>query len=226
MPELDAAAVSVEETTPGSVRYLNLAEIPFVLGGQTFPVPPRSMRLTQSIKVDEVDIPKKSGKVKQPTGFENVEIAVELEVCHEEDGTGAVVVPAQDRVRVLQRLYRESGDSLPKPLDIVSPLTELAGVKQVLIQSLEIGLPSDLDYYPVSMVLTEYQSIRTQLEAAAAAAGAQDGAADQGAEAIEGDATLNRELGYVRDQFNEGLEAGSGVETPSEDGVAPPAVPE
>lgn len=225
MPEPDAA-VSIEETSPGSVRYLNLAEIPFVLGGQTFPVPPKAMRLTQSIKVDEVDIPEKSGKVKQPTGFENVEITVELEICHLEDGTGAVVTTAQDRVRVLQRLYRESGDALPKPHDIVSPLTDLAGVKQVLIQTLEIGLPNDLDFYPVTMTLTEYQSIKAQLDAQARAEAAKKQAQEEGADAIEGNETLNRELGYVRDQFNEGLEAGSGVEAPSEDGVAPPAVPE
>lgn len=223
MAELNQIA-SVEETTPGSINYRNLAEIPFVLGGMTFPVPPKAMRVTQSIKLDEVDIPKKSGKVKQPTGYENAEISVELEVCHEEDGLGGVVQTAQDRVRILQRLYRESADALPKPHDLVSPLTDLIGVRQVLITNIEVGQPSDMDYHPVSLTLVEYQSIKTQLEQQAAAQAAGDAAADEGAEAIEGDENLNENLGYVRDQFDAGLAEGSGVEAPGTDGITPPEV--
>ena len=73
------------------------------------------------------------------------------------------------------------------------------------------------DWIPVHLVLTEYESVKTQLANQAAGAGASDDAAAEGAEAIEGNAELNHELGYVRDQFNAGMEEGSGTDTPSED---------
>ena len=216
--------VAVEEVSTGITEVRNLAEIPFMLGGLTFPVPPRGMRITQSIKMDEVDIPKKSGKVKQPTGYENAKITVELDICNEESATGRVITTALERVRTMQKLFRKSSDALPEPYEIVSPLTEMVGVKQVLILEIEVTQPESLDYYPVTFTLEEYNSIKTQLEHAAASKEAADGAADAGAEAIEGDDRLNRELGYVRDQFNAGMSAGVGVEAPGDDTQTPPEV--
>ena len=206
-----------QEATAAGSQLRNLSEIPFLLGGLTFIVPPKAMTVKQAIKVDEVSIPKKSGKVRHVTGYEPAEITVELEVCDEEGLDGTLVQPALERLRVLQRLFRDGRASLPKAVEIVSPLTDLIGIRQVFIQELTADEDGTFDWIPVHLVLTEYESVKTQLENQAAGAGASDDAAAQGAEAIEGNAELDHELGYVRDQFNAGMEEGSGAEAPSDD---------
>ncbi|MDP2361938.1 MAG: hypothetical protein Q8O14_14510 [bacterium] len=207
----------LDEATAAGSQLRNLAEIPFMLGGLTFIVPPKAMTVKQAIKVDEISIPKKSGKIRQVTGYEAAEITVELEVCDEEGLDGVLVQPAIERLRVLQRLFRDGRASLPKAVEIVSPLTDLMGIRQVYIQELTADEDGTFDWIPVHLVLTEYESIKTQLEHAAAASAASNDAAAEGAEAIEGNEELNRELGYVQDQFNAGMADGAGTETPGED---------
>jgi hypothetical protein len=199
----------------GSVTR-NLTEIPFSLGGLVFPVPPRAMQVKQAIKIDEVKIPKKSGSIRQPTGYESTEITVDLELVPEESLDGTLITTPLDRLRPLQKLFRDGRASLPKPVEIISPLTDLFGIRQVLIQELAADEDGESNWIPVHLVLVEFESIKTQLEHQAASAGASDDAAAQGAEAIEGDENLDRNLGYVRDQFNDGLAEGSG-EAPGDD---------
>ncbi len=207
----------LQEATAAGSLLRNLSEIPFMLGGLTFIVPPKAMTVKQAIKVDEVSIPKKSGKVRHVTGYEPAEITVELEVCDEEGLDGVLVQPALERLRILQCLFRDGRAALPTAVEIVSPLTDLIGIRQVFIQELTANEDGTFDWIPVHLVLTEYESVKTQLENQAAGAGASNAAAAQGAEEIEGNEELNRELGYVRDQFNAGMEEGSGAEAPSED---------
>ncbi len=231
MPDGGPVGLAAEETqlveeaqAAGSVTR-NLTAIPFVIGGLTFPVPPRAMKVKQEIKVDEADIPKKSGKVLQPTGYKPAEISVQLEIVPEEAGDGSVITSPMERLRPLKQLFRDGRASVPKPVSIVSPLTDLYGIRQVLIREMEADEDGDGDWIPVSLVLTEFESIKTQLENQAAAAAAANDAALEGAEAIAGSEELDRQLGYVRDQFNEGLTEGQGVETP-EDDVAEPVITE
>jgi hypothetical protein len=193
----------------GSVTR-NLTQIPFSIGGLVFPVPPRAMQVKQSIKIDEVKIPKKSGSIRQPTGYESSEITVDLELVPEESLDGTLITTPIERLRPLQKLFRDGRASLPKPVEIISPLTDLFGIRQVLIQELTSDEDGESNWIPVHLVLVEYESIKTQLEHQAAAAGASDDAAAQGVEEIEGDENLDRNLGYVRDQFNEGMVEGSG----------------
>ena len=199
----------------GSVTR-NLTQIPFSIGGLVFPVPPRAMQVKQSIKIDEVKIPKKSGSIRQPTGYESSEITVDLELVPEESLDGTLITTPIERLRPLQKLFRDGRASQPKPVEIISPLTDLFGIRQVLIQELTADEDGESNWIPVHLVLVEYESIKTQLEHQAAGASASDDAAAEGEEAIEGDENLDRSLGYVRDQFNEGLSEGSG-EGPADD---------
>ena len=199
----------------GSVTR-NLTQIPFSIGGLIFPVPPRAMQVKQSIKIDEVKIPKKSGSIRQPTGYESSEITVDLELVPEESLDGTLITTPIERLRPLQKLFRDGRASLPKPVEIISPLTDLFGIRQVLIQELTADEDGESNWIPVHLVLVEYESIKTQLEHAAATSAASAAAADESAEAIEGDENLDRNLGYVRDQFNDGMAEGSG-EAPGDD---------
>ena len=214
-PPTQEQALVEQAQAAGSVTR-NLTEIHFSLGGMVFPVPPRAMQVKQTIKIDEVKIPKKSGTLRQPTGYESAEITVDLELVPEESLDGTLITSPLERLRPLQKLFRDGRASLPKPVEIISPLTDLFGIRQVLIQELTADEDGESDWIPVRLVLVEYESIKTQLEHQAAAAGAADDAAAEGAEAIEGDENLDRNLGYVRDQFNDGMSEGSG-EAPADD---------
>ena len=89
---------------------------------------------------------------------------------------------------------------------------------------MEVGQPSDLDFYPVSMTLVEFHSIKTQLEQLATQREVEDTTGQLATEEIEGDERLKVQLGYVRDQFSEGFEVGSGLETLGDDTIVPPGV--
>ena len=221
-PPISLSPVSAQEQdfidqgqAAGSVTR-NLTQIPFSIGGLIFPVPPRAMQVKQSIKIDEVKIPKKSGSIRQPTGYESSEITVDLELVPEESLDGTLLTTPIERLRPLQKLFRDGRASLPKPVEIISPLTDLFGIRQVLIQELTADEDGESNWIPVHLVLVEYESIKTQLEHAAATSAASAAAADESAEAIEGDENLDRNLGYVRDQFNDGMAEGSG-EAPGDD---------
>lgn len=219
-PVTEEEALYQDGLAAGSVTR-NLTAIPFVIGGLTFPVPPKGMVVKQAIKIDEVSIPKKSGKILQPTGYEPAEITVELELVPEEGSDGVLITSPIERLRPLQKLFRDGRASVPVPVEIVSPLTDLLGIRQVLIRELTANEDGDLIWIPVTLVLQEFESIKTQLEHQAAAAGASNEAAAQGAEEIAGNEDLDRELGYVRDEFNAGLAEGQGADAPSADQDAP-----
>lgn len=232
-PPISLSPVSAQEQdfidqgqAAGSVTR-NLTQIPFAIGLDpdpkmlmVFPVPPRAMQVKQSIKIDEVKIPKKSGSIRQPTGYESAEITVDLELVPEESLDGTLITSPIERLRALQILFRDGRASLPKPVYIVSPLTDLIGIRQVLIQELTADEDGESNWIPVHLVLVEYESIKTQLEHQAASAVASSEAGQQGAEAIEGDENLDRNLGYVADRWDAGLEAGSG-EPPAQDTDTP-----
>lgn len=215
-PVTEEEALVQDGFAAGSITR-NLTAIPFVIGGLTFPVPPRGMSVKQAIKIDEVSIPKKSGKILQPTGYEPAEITVELELVPEETLAGTVITSPIERLRPLQKLFRDGRASVPMPVEIISPLTDLLGIRQVLIRELTASEDGESNWIPVSLVLQEFESIKTQLEHQAAAAGASSEAAAQGAEEIAANEDLDRELGYVRDQYNAGLAEGQGAEDPSAD---------
>lgn len=202
--------------TAGSVTR-NLTEIPFSLGGLVFPVPPRAMQVKQAVKIDEVKIPKKSGSIRQPTGYESAEITVDLELVPEESLDGTIITAPIERLRPLQKLFRDGRASLPKPVEIISPLTDLFGIRQVLIQELTSDEDGESNWIPVHLVLVEYESIKTQLEHQAASAAASTAAGQEGADTIQANGALDRQLGYVRDQFNAGLQEGSTGEAPGDD---------
>lgn len=215
-PVTEEEALVQDGQLAGSITR-NLSGIPFVIGGLTFPVPPKGMKVKQAIKIDEIEIPKKSGKLRQPTGFENAEITIDLELVPEEAGNGTTITTPIERLRPLQKLFRDGRASVPVPVEIVSPLTDLMGIRQVLIQELEAEEDGEYNWIPVHLVLVEYESIKTQLEHQAAAAAAGNDAANQGAEEIAGNEELDQELGYVRDQFNAGMNEGQTGETPGTD---------
>ncbi len=200
-------------------QLVNEEQIECMIGSVTLPVPPRSMRIKQALKIDEIEIKGRSGKVKQPVGYQDSEIILELEICDREEG-GKVVETARERFEQVQGLFRPSREALPEPQEIVSTLTDACGIRQVLIKEIEVH-DNELDYISCTLQLTEFESVENQLKTQAQEQEAADEAEAKGEEAIAGDEKLNEALGnpeddYLNRQYEQGKTDAMGEEYPGE----------
>ena len=200
-------------------QLVNEEQIECMIGGVTLPVPPRSMRIKQALKIDEIEIKGRSGKVKQPVGYQDSQITIELEICDREEG-GKVVETARERFEQVQGLFRSSREALPEPQEIVSTLTDACGIRQVLIKEIEVH-DNELDYISCTLHLTEFESVENQLKTQAQEQEAAAEAEAKGEEAIAGDEKLNEALGnpeddYLRRRYEQGKSDAMGEEYPGE----------
>ena len=197
----------------------NTEQIECMIGDLVLPVPPRRMRIKQALKIDEIEIKGRSGKIKQPIGYQDSQITIDLEICNKEE-EGNVVETARERFEQIQKLFRESRESLPEPKEIVSTLTDSCGIRQVLIKEIEVH-DNELDYISCTLHLTEFESVENQLKTQAQEQEAASEAGQRGEEAIAGDEKLNEALGnpeddYLNSRFEQGKTDAMGEEYPGE----------
>lgn len=86
MPEFQNDGFQV--VTLGAVKEGGEPDIANVLF--RFPVPHQQMSVRQIVNVDEVDVPRRSGRVKQAVGYQDTEISISLTLVDEEDRAGNV----------------------------------------------------------------------------------------------------------------------------------------
>ncbi|MBC8204966.1 MAG: hypothetical protein H8E87_05595 [FCB group bacterium] len=184
------------------------------IGDLVLSIPPRQMKIKQTLKIDEIEIPGRSGKVKQPVGYEDSEISIELEISHQEIGL-QVVKTAEDRFREIQALFRPSPDTIQSPVPIVSSLTEACGIEQVLIKDLELHDDPEYDYIVCTLTLTEFDSIANQLLEQAQTQEAAEQAAQEAEENMP-EELKNPPDNYLVDQFNSGKANAMGEDYPGE----------
>jgi len=171
------------------------------------PVPPRRMRIKQSLKIDEIEIKGRSGKIKQPIGYKDAQITIVLEICNKEEG-GIVIETARERLEQVQRLFRSSREAIQEPQEIVSTLTDACSIRQVLIKEIEVH-DNELDFISCTLQLTEFESIENQLKAQTQELASADEAEEKGVEAIAGDEKLDEVLDnpdddYLKDKYEQG----------------------
>jgi len=140
----------------------NERAVDVMLGDLVLPVPPRKMRIRQAAKIDEIEVPGRNGKVKQAVGYESAEISLQLEVCDREVG-GAVIETAKARVETLTALFKPEQTAVPQVVPIVSELTELFRVRDVLIRDIEVAENADFGHYDVTITLSEFDSSENQV---------------------------------------------------------------
>ena len=143
-----------------------------------FPVPHQQMSIRQAVKVDEVDIPGRSGKVKQAVGYEDTEIKISLTLVDEEDRAGNVVKSALDQFKELQDAFRDRSDpvaeagsnvssvsyAVPTIFSIQSRLTDACGIKTVLFKGLDISDVAGESTLSAQIDLAEFEPIARQVE--------------------------------------------------------------
>ena len=143
---------------------------------------------------------------KQPVGYEDAEVTIELELCDREEGD-AVAETARERLEKLQKLFRASREALPQPLEIVSTLTEACGIRRALFKELEVH-DNELNFISCTLQLTEFESVETH-RLQASGIGHQDGTEPQSPEVKSGESKLNEALGnpeedYLIRQYDQG----------------------
>jgi len=180
----------------------NLA-VEVMLGDLVLPVPPRRMRIRQAAKVDEVDVPGRNGKVKQAVGYESADITLQLEICDREVG-GKVVETARERVRTLTALFKPEQTAIPQVVPIVSELTELLRVRDVLIRDVEVAENADYGHYDMTITLAEFES--RENEASGTLAGGSSGGS--GTDGTDGESGGSEDSEVSA--FERGFEAGHG----------------
>jgi len=174
MPETRNQGFQV--VTLGAVKADGTPDIANILF--SFPVPHQQMSVKQEVKIDEVDVPGRSGKVKQAVGYEDTEVGLTLTLVDREDRSGAVVHSALDQLKELQAAFRDRSDpvgeagtkpsaaprGVPTIFSIQSRLTDACGIKTVLFRGLEVNEIAGDTALEVSITLVEFEPVARQIE--------------------------------------------------------------
>ena len=171
----------------GSVKSDGTPDIANILF--RLPVPHRRMSIRQAIKIDEADVPGRSGKIKQPVGYDDTEIKIDILLVDEDpqgeslvirrpDGTWGVVRSAREQLEELQRAFRDRSEPVvrgsrasasaaryvPTIFSIQSPLTDSCGIKTVLFQNLSVQDVEGTTDLTVRISLVEFEPVAAQVE--------------------------------------------------------------
>ena len=133
-----------------------------------FPVPHGQMRVRQEVRIDEVEAPGRSGKIKQAVGYQDSEINIGLKLYSDDGSTSSPQAgkTALDKYTVLQDAFRkrDNADSLPRVFSIQSPLTDACRIQTVLFKGLEIADAEGTDQLEVTVSLTEFEPIEAAVD--------------------------------------------------------------
>ncbi|MDR3561910.1 MAG: hypothetical protein P4N59_10815 [Negativicutes bacterium] len=132
------------------------------LGNSILPGIFASMEVYGKLKIDEKQVPGSSGKRKQPLGFDDAEIALKLRL--QSDNNSDCYTKAQQIVGIFHTV-----DSQAKPYvyRIVSKLTDMWNIREVLFEDLRMVDDNKDDTLRVDITLTEYRPALVLAEAKA-----------------------------------------------------------
>ena len=199
MPEIRNEEFQV--VTLGAVKPDGTPDIANVLF--RFPVPHQQMSIKQSVKVDEVDIPGRSGKIKQAVGYEDTEVTINLTLVDEEDRAGTVTRSALDQYRELQAAFRDRSDpvgegqtakasfAVPTIFSIQSRLTDACGIKTVLFKGLDVSDQPGTTDLEVNISFAEFEPVAAQVEKRGKEAVRKQQATKEADEAVKADEAAN-----------------------------------
>ena len=129
-----------------------------------FPVPHKKMRINQEIKIDEIEIPGRSGKIKQATGYHDSNIEIMIDLVDIEDQYD-IKKSAKEQLEELQKTFRDrDNDKLPRMFSISSPLTDSCNIRTVLFKRIEVEDIPGNTALKITLILTEFEPIAVQVE--------------------------------------------------------------
>jgi hypothetical protein len=137
------------------------------VNGVVLPGLVKSIEVKESAQIDEQEVEGSATKPKQATGYEDAKVNIELIL----DDT-----PTQtkyQRIETLRAIFRTPGQSVPKPLSIVSEDTAAHGVDKVLFKGLTHKMENKKEQLTVSLEFWEYvpQTIQTTSSSSGSSSG-------------------------------------------------------
>ncbi len=136
--------------TFGAVKSDGTPDIGKVL--HRLPVPPRAMQIKQKIRADKAKARGRSGEISQSTGYEAVEITINLTLVDDEDGVSEPYT-ALMKMKEMQTIFRDRskavgdgktprkiGKDVPRVYSIQSLETDALGVKTVRLTVLDFDV--------------------------------------------------------------------------------------
>lgn len=121
-----------------------------MIGGVLLPGLYKKVEVKTSAKIDEQEVEGSSTKPKQATGYEDAQISIEIELHDSEAQT------KEDKLAIIQNLFRMRGQELPEVYPIVSTYTSIRNVDQILIKDMGSQNSNKKDMITVTLELMEY----------------------------------------------------------------------
>lgn len=133
------------------------------LNGIVLPGLVKSIEVKESAMIDEQQVEGSASKPKQPTGYEDAKVNIELII----DDT--LTQTKYQRLVTLRALFRQPGQAVPQPIPIVCEDTAAHGVDKVLFKGISHKAENKQGQLPVSLEFWEYvpQTIKTTKKASA-----------------------------------------------------------
>lgn len=120
------------------------------IGGVVLPGIYKSLEIKTDAQVEEQEVEGSAAKPKQAIGYEDAKVTIELTL---EDGTEQT---KEDKLAIIQSIFRRKGQVLPKVQEIINQHTYERGVTQVIFKSLSTKDTNKKEEIAVSIELWEY----------------------------------------------------------------------
>lgn len=174
------------------------------LNGAVLPGVVKSCEVGETSKIDEQEVEGSAVKPKQAVGYEDAKVKIELILDDTPDQTKYELLAA------LRASFRTPGQSVPKPIDIVSEDTMAHGISLVLFKGLSHKYLAEKDQLAVSLELWEYipQTIKVK----------KGGTASKSSKASSSTATTG--ASNLSEDYKSYLESGRGKSPATDDASA------
>ena len=120
------------------------------LGGLTLPGLVKKVEIKASAAIDEVEVEGSAVKPKQPVGYEDAKVTIELLV----DATTSET--ALQKITRINTLYKATGQTVPQPLLLVCSEAAAIGLTTVLFKDFDFSKTNKSDQYAAKLTLWEY----------------------------------------------------------------------
>ena len=122
------------------------------LDGQLLPGVFQGAEISGTLRVDEQEVPGRSGRPKQPLGFDTATVTLRLKLPTDENYT------CYERVQALVRLFRAvDNKARPYVRRIVNKHCQSWGITQVVFKELRTTEDNNYDYILADLVFSEWQ---------------------------------------------------------------------
>lgn len=140
------------------------------LNGVVLPGLIKSIEVTETAKIDEQEVEGSTTKPKQATGYEDAKIHIELILDDTRTQT------KYQRLAVLRSVFRVPGQSVPRPIPVISEDMAAHGISKVLFKQISHKAENKKGQLPVTLELWEYVPQTIRAKTASASAGRAGGA--------------------------------------------------